>query len=315
MWDSLFATPGYAALEEREGKREILTAAFRFAFSPRLRPTIDSVMEAGGFLAYSVRHLLTLPGLRDSLRQYTEQMRHGREYEEALRRAQEFLPSGLTTEHEAPPVSLVFFAPDGRGYPSILVGDLRNIMLNPDPAGFFAHEMHHYFRNQVSVLSDDFDDDDFYTMYVFINTEEEGIADQLDKDAALRATEEELGRMYPDAGRRDFYSRYRVAVDAAPAELSRVDSTLSAIASGHAAEDASRQLHGSLAIGGRPLGAFMAKTIIDHFSTDRLAATVGDPFAFWRLHDEAAAQDDRAPGLSDGTRALLDEFEARYSGG
>src|SRR5262245_56850946 len=49
-WSSLFATPGYAALEARERRRRSIETALRFALMPSRAAARDSVERAGGFV-------------------------------------------------------------------------------------------------------------------------------------------------------------------------------------------------------------------------------------------------------------------------
>ncbi|HKJ93955.1 MAG TPA: DUF5700 domain-containing putative Zn-dependent protease, partial [Longimicrobiales bacterium] len=64
-------------------------------------------------------------------------------------------------------------------------------------------------------------------------------------------------------------------------------------------------LYRELPMEGRPMGAYMARTILDALGPDRLAIAVGDPFAFLHLYQQAAVRrSDRAPISAQAIHAL-----------
>ena len=73
-----------------------------------------------------------------------------------------------------------FFAPDGRGYPRLIV-DLLHLMEAGDRSeAFLAHELFHSFRNRIARRARQDSGDDLL-MAALGNAEDEGTADQLDK--------------------------------------------------------------------------------------------------------------------------------------
>ena len=314
QWSELFSTPGLAALEEREHRRQILTRAFRLAYMPSKQDTLDGAVQGDGFLGYILPHLARIPTLRDSLVALQTQLASTDLLGEALLRVQELLPAGLTEKHVPPPIAFVFFAPDGRGYSTIIVADLLNIMESRSRTGFFAHELHHYYRRYVDDLDTEFAENDYYLMYVLINLEEEGIADQLDKADIPTLSEADLRRQVPNARRRGFYEQYRHHYAEANEWLQRVEGVLEEIAASPAlSAEKGELLHGELPIGGRPIGAFMAGTIVRELGRNRLVEVVGHSFGFWRLYNEAAAESEGAAYvLSPEAIRVLNKLEEKY---
>lgn len=314
-WSRLFNTPGLAALEKREGRREELTRAYRLAYMPSRRDSLKAALAGGGFLGFALPHLMRVTEIRDRLVAFRHELGSVDLLGEARANAATLLPAGLASSHPPPDVAFVFFAPDGRGYPGLIVADLLHIMESRDRIGFFAHELHHHYRNQVAVLEDEFTEDDFYWMYVLINLEEEGTADQLDKADLPALSDSELRLQVPDARRRDFFERYRRHYTEANDWLQRIDEALqrAAVSPTLPAEEG-KALHEALPIGGRPVGAFMASMILEKLGREQLAAAVGDPFAFWRLYNEAAAWTGGAAHvLSPEALRVVDTLEARYA--
>lgn len=314
-WDELFATPGLAALERREHRREALTRAYRLVCNSVGADSVATAAAAGGFLGFALPHLVRVPRLRAELTALEADLRAAAFVATARERAARLLPPGLAERYPPPPVAFVFFAPDGRGYPGIIVADLLNIMESRDRVGFFAHELHHFYRNRVAVLDGEFGEEDFYLGYVLVNLEEEGTADQLDKADLPGLTDAALRRQVPNPDRRDFFERYRRHYAEANDWLARIDTVLQEIDRHPARRGAQGEaLHESLPIGGRPIGAFMAATIRARFGSGRLASVVGNPFAFWRLYRSAAVESGGAAyTLSDAAMRVIEDLEARYA--
>ena len=66
---------------------------------------------------------------------------------------------------------------------------------------------------------------------------------------------------------------------------------------------------------GHPTGYYMTRVIVAEFGTGRLIADFGNPFAFFRLYDEAARQSEAGvPVLSDDALSFLASLEAKYVG-
>ncbi|HXV86508.1 MAG TPA: DUF5700 domain-containing putative Zn-dependent protease [Gemmatimonadales bacterium] len=147
-WDRLFSTPGYAALEARERRRAALETAMRLAFMPSRVAGRDSTILAGGFLGRAARHLSGFPAAQDTAAEFRQVLDRSPILEAARRMVGAFLPPGLADTVPPPPVAVVLFLDDGRGYPDIVVADLLRLARQQPDSGFFAHELFHFYRRR-----------------------------------------------------------------------------------------------------------------------------------------------------------------------
>lgn len=301
-WRSLFTTPGYAALRERERRWRELDEAFRLAYMPSRRASADSAIAAGGFPGVILPHLKSVPRLSREMAALRQRLERGDALAGALDRVRRFMPAEVVDATPMPPVSFVIFAADGRGYPNRIIADLAHLTWNPDPAGFFAHEFFHYYLRRVPVVAIGWPEAAEPLSASVYNVYEEGIADQLDKAHLPSMTDVELRAAYPDDARRAFYESYRAAVAQPARSLELVSSSLERFEL-HPDSGAALGLvlQRELPIGGRPLGAYMAAAIREERGDSALASVVGDPLGFWLLYDDVAAAGGR-PRL--GARAL-----------
>jgi hypothetical protein len=139
------------------------------------------------------------------------------------------------------------------------------------------------------------------------NAEEEGIADQCDKADIPELSEEELAQRFSEASTRDYYRDYRRHIADGNHWIERVEKAIEKIAdSSDSAGAEARRLMEEVPDNGRPLGAFMARTILNESGRQRLAGVAGDPFAFWLAYHEAATSSrGRARPLSEKSLGLL----------
>jgi len=311
LWDELFSNPGYAALERKEHKRSVLNEAFRIAYKPSYKERIAPALERGDFTSQIIPHLLDVPSKKRLLDNYLASLRDTRWLSRALDRTQTLMPEGLTRQHAPPPISFIIFAPDARGYADIVVVDLLALEKNFDPEGFLAHEFFHYYRRFFATRYSTTTDKE-PLLNVLENAQEEGTADQLDKRRVPFLSEEELKSLVPNDGDRSFFDDYRRAYANANYWLGRVESVLQDHASGSKeAPDSARSLKKAIPIDGRPLGAFMARTIQDVLGLQKLASVSGDALSFWLLYNEAARKSSgRARVLSQPAIEMISRLRA-----
>lgn len=62
---------------------------------------------------------------------------------------------------------------------------------------------------------------------------------------------------------------------------------------------------------GRVVGAFMARCVLEQLGDNELAATIGDPAAFWRAYDRAAAAAG-SPRLSTEALQVIERLDRQY---
>jgi hypothetical protein len=314
QWDRLFATPGYAALEERERRRNMLSEAFRLAYMPSKQEQLVAAIRKGGWVAYILPHLQKIPTMRSKLTAFQTKLQSRDWLLRAAHRTQRFLPPGLTDQYSLPAVSFIFFATDARGYPKLIVADLLNTLLSRDMESLFAHELFHFYRRYVVKAYREPSEQDSVLMDILTNIEEEGIADQLDKADIPLLSEEKLKQIFPDPQRRSFYEDYKRYYAESNEWLQRVEKTLEAIAQdATTVREKSKLLDQQLPIDGRPLGAFMARTIIRELGQPQLIKVVRDPLGFWILYNKAAQQSrGKSYVLSPQAMSELDTLKLTY---
>ncbi|HJU64101.1 MAG TPA: DUF5700 domain-containing putative Zn-dependent protease [Gemmatimonadaceae bacterium] len=311
LWDSLFATPGYALLQERERRRDALVGAFRLAFRPSLRAQLDSAQARADWVAMVLPHLRDVPGRRDSVEKFRGEIERDALFDQARERAQRFLPVGTTARVPAPRVSILYFK-DARGYERILIDPLY-LMRVPDRVELIGHELHHYYRNKVAKNTRPYGND--LLAWAIANVETEGVAGLVDKAAIPTMSDAELERRYRVPSSLDYFRSYRREYARSNDWLRFTQGMLERIAAHpDSAAVLGAQLHRELPDNGRAMGAYMATIIIDRLGHDALLAVVGDPFSFWERYNEAARQTGgRALTLSERAMSTIRRVRDSYS--
>ena len=294
-WDSLFATPGYAALESREHRRAAITNGMRAALMPSRAVYRDSILKVNGWTARVVRHVQSLPARRAELDAYLARAEGDHVVERAAERAQHLLPAGTVQAYGLPIVSFVFFLPDGRGYPQLIVADLANTMRHGDAVPFFAHEATHFYHARLhpelrraragadSSLSE-------AVLPLLTKIEEESIGDQFDKLDVVRLDSAGLHDRWagvPDW--RDYLLAYQGEWRRSDRWLAVLDSALTGVQRGDvSADSALSRANRALPMEGRPLGMYVAQAIRCAGGDAALARVVGDPIGYFLQYGEAA---------------------------
>ncbi|MCB0278565.1 MAG: hypothetical protein KDD94_03635 [Calditrichaeota bacterium] len=308
-WQRLLMSPGYLALDKKERKGPILRRAIELAYSPDLGSELRQALDKGGFLAYSMRHLQRVPKLRDQLEQFRSELSKPGFLNQSFDKLKLLIPAELIAKYPPCPIAFVFFAPDGRGYPQIIVADLLNVMNSISQSGFFAHEYFHFYRSRLGQIKDvDFDPVDESLMYALIRIEEEGIADQLDKTEIPGITEAEIKSLVTDESKAEFYLSYRQFYKDSETWLRRINSDLEKMADEpDSAKGIADQLNKDLPIGGRPVGAFMARQIIERLGIASLRSCIGDTFKFFELFNQSNPE-----SFSKKSITLLEQLQKKY---
>lgn len=310
QWDSLFATPGYALLQERERRRDALVRAFRLAYRPSLRAQLDSATAREDWVAFVLPHLRDVPLRRDSVVRFRGEIERDALFDQARERAQSFLPAGTTRRVPAPSVSILYFK-DARGYERILIDPLY-LMRVPDRVQLIGHELHHYYRNKIATHTRPFGGD--LLAWAIANVETEGVAGLVDKAAVPEMTDAEMERRYRVPASLAYFKSYRHEYARSNEWLRFTQHMLERIAAHpDSAATLGAHLHRELPDNGRAMGAFMATVIIEQLGHDALLQVVGDPFAFWERYDQAARQTGgRAAALSDTAMQVIRRLRLAY---
>jgi hypothetical protein len=289
-WDALFATPGYAALEARERRRAQLTQAMRLAFLPSMAPARDSVIRTTSFVGRSTKHLMGVPAARDSIKRFVASLRASRVADVARSWVKAYLPARLADSVAPPPIALVFFLDDGRGYPTIIVGDALRLTRTGVDTAYFAHEFFHFYRRRFAVEATGFAPRDSGIYELLGYPAEEGVADQLDKGRYGELDDADFAAMMARPGSPAYAREYRDAYRRSAEWLTSVSRAIErGIAKPDSATIFARAMRDSIPDSGRALGAFMARAIDRAVGREALIRAATSTLTFWFTYDQAAA--------------------------
>jgi len=311
-WDRMFATPGYAALEARERRRAALQTAMRAAFDPSRITERDSLLRTSTFTSRAVRHLMGATAARDSMQRFVSALAGSTVLDVARRRVADFVPPGLTDSVLPPPVALVLFLNDGRGYPAVIVADLLRLTRTGVDTAYFAHEFYHSYRRRFAVTYREHAPQDAGLEELLAYPVEEGAADQLDKRAFVDLSDTDFASYMRRPGALTYAPEYRANYARAAEWMSLVSRILErATARPDSASAIARRMRDSLPDSGRPLGAFMARTIDRQFGRANFIRASADTYGFWLDYDRAA-EASTTPRLTPAALAVVRRLSAQY---
>jgi hypothetical protein len=300
-WAALLDTPGYRALTRSEFTNEFFQQAFRLTFMPSMKDDLESAL-GDERQARFLRHYLDASQRRDELERHFVHLQSTSIVAPIIQRTLEYLPS--VKVEGSPRVAFVIFANDGRAYEPIVIDLLASVSW--DIESFLAHEFHHWYRNRLRIIDlDRVDDADADLLLTLDQIQAEGIADMIDKRAWL------VEGANPPQGAERYAALYRQYLQATPELLKALDSLLLQYAGSPETRAAiGAQIRELVPQSGHPTGFFMAALIRDQLGFEGLITDVGNPFAFLRAFDRAAAQGNYPElRLSAEAMAVLDDLE------
>ncbi len=295
QWDTLFATPGYAVLLQEEFRKDFFAERFRLAFMPSRADALEEqIKKETGFRARFLPHYLRVKKMRGAIERWVAEQRPAELYAEALEKARSLLPEGAISGW--PAVSFVIFAPDARGYDPVVLDVLYCMDKGGLLVNLVGHEFHHYYRNRLVDLNQDQS-----TLWVINQIHAEGIADLIDKAEWTRRPEADLG-----PNERDFVKLYRES----PSVLRTMDEILARMSEMKTGRgELGFELRRAVPQSGHPTGLYMAMLVLEELGKSALLGAADDPFAFFRLYQEAAAKrGGDTPRFSDKALAFLDSL-------
>jgi hypothetical protein len=276
QWDALFATPGYAVLLKREFQRDFFVERFRLAFMPsRAEALREQMKKDTGFRAQFLPHYLRVKAERGRIERWLAEQRPADLCAEAMEKTRALLPAGAVVGR--PAVSFLVFAPDARGYDPVVLDVLDCMDKGSRLADLVGHEFHHYYRNRLVDLSQD-----QAALWIINQIHGEGVADLIDKAGLIRKPEADLA---PDE--MEYVGLYRES----PAVLRTMDGLLArmnGMTTGRG--ELGSELRRAVPKVGHPTGLYMATLIMEELGRDALVGAADDPFAFFRLYQEAAVK-------------------------
>ncbi len=304
MWNELFSTPGYVTGNEHEFTHDYFKKFYTLAFMPSKKYELEKELQRSSFYTPYLRHIADIMKKKNDIKKKQKELEKSNEvFIQAFDRVKRYLPEGITEKYPKPTIAFMIFGPDGRGYETILV-DLVYFLQNEEQAvGFIAHEMHHYYQNQESVMREG----ETELLWVIKQIYAEGLADQIDKKVEF------FGDGKTAQG--DRAKRYRELVYDSPNVIRKMDSLLNDIVlSPERYKTNALKISGLVPQSGHPTGYYMANALLDHAGTESLVENFGNPFSFFRRYSDMACRSNgKYPPFSDEALQLIGELEERYA--
>lgn len=287
QWDELLDSPGYVALSS-EFKPNFFKEKYRLAYKPSSEAARKKAVSRGNWY---VKHYVDVAERREELEAWLTNLGERKDFIEGpVSKAGEWLPSDV---EGSPVVAFAVFDMDARGYETIVIDPLFALSLGTDFGDLLAHELFHNVARRFYVYDPEkVEANDSDIMWTLRQLNEEGIADQIFT----------LG--YP--------SRDEHVADS-PWVIQEMDRLIRRIAINEDVGELSKMLRMTPPKAGHPTGHYMAKNIIEALGKERLLETVGDPFGFIRVYDEAAKRRG-LKSFSQETLGYIDGLAMKYGG-
>ncbi len=304
--DNLFATTGYKALLMHEFSKDFFKDNFRKAFMPSMSTELKAALEYRPDRPY-LEHYIRVLKLKDLISKHLEIMDYIRVSEKAIEAARQYLPSiAMSTIVEVPSVTFIIFMNDARGGYGPVILDALASMEWGDISLFLGHEFHHFYRNRLPFALNFIESDSVEgsLVNVLISVESEGVADLINMNQ--RDTSE------PWIQKKERYERQ---VKLVPDSIRFLDEWI--IRNSQSLSEVDREeceaIASNITDSGHQMGYYMAKAILEHFPLSKLVETVGNPFAFVKLYQDAATRTPGLPCLSGQSLDILLNLEPKYS--
>ncbi len=303
-WDELFNTPGYITGNEHEFTHNYFKKFYTLAYMPSKKLELEKELQRSNFYTPYLRHIADIRKKKNDIIKKQKELEKSNEvFTEAFDRVEHYLPEGITDKYPKPTIAFMIFGPDGRGYETILV-DLVYFLENEERAvSFMAHEMHHYYQNQESVMREG----EAELLWVIKQIYAEGLADQIDKKVEFFGESK--------TAQSDRAKKFRELVYDSPNVIRQMDSLLNDIVlSTERYKINALKISGIVPQSGHPTGFYMACALLDNAGPESLIEDFGNPFSFFRRYSDIACNSDgKYPGFSDEALQLIGELEERYA--
>jgi hypothetical protein len=258
-WNSLFTSKGYKSIIH-EFTPEFLKDNYREAY----KPSKENERSAPNKF---VKHYQQAKEKRVEIDQWIKVFKKNtRQISDAEERAKEWLPRepGKTII-----ITFAVFDHDARGYDTIVLDPLFAKSLGEDVYDMLAHEIFHFYSRELLVH-----DTRCLTgvgleiFWAIKQLQEEGIADHI--------------YAIPYPGRQE-------DIENSPRIIRELNTVLENLSFASSLEDISKTVKDILPRSGHPTGYYMVEAILQGLGKEKLTSSVGNPFLFINLYDEAAS--------------------------
>lgn len=305
-WKALFETSGYKALGDwnNEKTRE----KFELVFSPSRKEKLDALMQRGYYwVNRDLNHLLKVKEKREAIIQYQTNIDLDAIISAALKKAEVYLPKGLTKKSPFPPISFVLFSPDARVNNGIIIYDilyamnegLENLVLT------IAHEAHHHYAlsaKRFKFTDEQSSYDPIVSTLSLLRLE--GIADLIDKPYPLVITNNDTANYLIKYNAQKAQSSKMKTLDSMLCKMS--DDTTGMFKMGN---QAFTMFPGNC----HPNGQYMAVLIKKNLGTEVLKASSVNPFLFFRQYREACLKEKTEYVISEKAMQFINRLEKMFA--
>jgi hypothetical protein len=302
-WEAMFSSPGYDVLVRKEFSREFFLERFRLAFMPSRKTALEKKLrDEKGFRAQFLPHYVQVKKRRPEVELQIHELKRGSFVRDAIEKAKQFLPSSVGEGN--PPISFVIFGPDARGYSPVVIDVLDSIDNQDAFSSFLAHELHHYYRNQLFDYAQEED-----IVWVMNQIQSEGIADQINVGKWFH--DEELFSSNAQKGRN---KEYLETYARSPEIIQEMDALFRQMFREPSRRlELGDRLRDLVPLSGHTVGFYMANMIIDNLGKRALVEGLGNPFAFFTLYSKAAGQKGLGtPAFSEDSLRFFQDLGKRY---
>ncbi len=308
-WDLLFETPGYRTLLHEEFKRDFFIKNFRLAFMPSKAWELGEALKSTERTKIGyIEHYLRVKSMKDKILAQLRKLEETPLAEAVAAKASSFLPPAKCAD--LPGVSFLIFGNDARGYSRVVVDIVFSIEAESVLPLLLAHEFHHFYRNKILAFDPRLvGAEDKSIVWLMNQIQAEGIADQIDKPFWFY-------RENAVPSYQAFALKYREFVERSPKTIRAMDQLFCRM------WESPRNKRGMgskflkiVPMSGHPTGFWMANTIQEELGREALIREVGNPFAFFRLYNQAAIKKRGVPSFSEEAMSLISSLAKRYVGG
>jgi len=316
QWSALFATYGYHDLIKGEGDRfgrehhfkKYLRLVFTASAKIRLEAELKRLRKEEPQRWKDVMHLCEVREHKSSLIAFARELRDRSTIEEAMKILANYLPEAALEGR--PGVCFLVFSNDWRASGNPVLVDLLLAQRSPlGPVKFTARWFWYYFADRALVYDlGKVDRSDLPVLRRMARVYREGIANLIGARYEVRIVKSKTARAA---------SRFHERIAAMPETLARLDAILAGLADESSDRTAlGRKFSAAVPGTGGELGYYMATTIAGVLGMEALRDAAGNPFAFFRIFNKAAAGSDaEARSFSGEAMKELLRLEEKYARG
>jgi len=304
IWETLFKTPGYAALLKYELSEAFFKKHLRLTYKPSMKTNKQELLAANNRY---ILHYDKLLSYKDSILVFQAQFKNTEIVNQALQLTSEYLTPEMLKNAPSTPLAFILFDRDARGGYGPIIFDIIFVLDKKEKAtSLFAHELHHGYRMLNMAYDEEKVELKHDNLLQALNwLQQEGIADQVNIPSEY---------ILSLAKKNDEWAiNYQRKIDQSPDIIIKLNMILNnMVVSENNLAELGRELVSNIPQSGHPTGDYMVEKIIKYLGKKDLIETGGNPFAFIYLYNIAVKNDMTLPFFSKQVITFLHEIEKQY---